>query len=195
MKKLKSLLHKAISLQLKVAYCLLLTACCLMSCNNRRTPQYQYMPDMYESIPYNANGEEGINGNPSNIKPVAGTIPRGGHAAYDIPNTNEGYEKAKVELKNPYETTEDNLANGKKMYDIYCISCHGAKGAGNGYLVQAEKFLGIPSYKDRDITAGSIYHVLVYGRNLMGSHTSQLTYKERWQVIHYVQQLRTDLIK
>ena len=81
------------------------------------------------------------------------------------------------------------------MYDIYCISCHGKNGAGDGTLVQREKFLGVPNYKDRDITEGSIYQVIMYGRNMMGSHASQLTVKERWQITMYVQQLRTELIK
>ena len=35
----------------------------------------------------------------------------------------------------------------------------------------------------------------MHGKNLMGSHSSQLTYKERWQIIHYVEQLRGDLLK
>lgn len=166
-----------------------------ISCNDKRKPQLEYMPDMYVSIPYDADDAEGLNGEPVNSKPVAGTIPVGGHPAYDIPNTPEGYEKAMAEVTNPIEATEENLENGKAMYEIYCISCHGKKGDGNGYLSQAEKFEGIPSYKDRDINAGSIYHVLIHGKNLMGSHSGQLTYNERWQVIHYVEQLRSDLLK
>lgn len=166
-----------------------------ISCNNKRTPQLEYMPDMYVSVPYDVNGVEGVNNKPVNSEPVAGTIPRGGHPAYDISNTDEGYEKAKSELSNPLEATEENLANGKAMFDIYCATCHGSKGDGNGYLSQREKFEGVPSYADRDINAGSIYHVIMYGRNLMGSHASQLTYKERWQVVHYVEKLRTDLAK
>jgi cytochrome c1 len=164
-----------------------------MSCKDRRTPKVEYMPDMYVSIPYDADDAEGLNGNPVNSKPVAGTISRGGHPAYDIPDTADGYDKAKAELKNPLADSEKNLENGKKMYEIYCISCHGKKGHGNGYLSQAEKFEGIPSYKDRDINAGSIYHVIMHGKNLMGSHSSQLTYNERWQIIHYVEKLRADL--
>jgi mono/diheme cytochrome c family protein len=167
----------------------------LVSCNDKRTPQTQYMPDMYVSVPYKTDGENGLKGEPVNSKPVSGTIPRGGHPAYDIGNTNEGYEKAKAEVKNPLEKTDKNLENGKKMYTIYCISCHGKKGDGNGYLSQAEKFEGIPNYKDRDITEGSIYHVLIHGKNLMGSHSSQLTYKERWQIVQYVEVLRADLLK
>ena len=94
----------------------------LASCGDKRTPQMQYMPDMYESTPYDTDAENGLNGNPVNRKPVAGTIPRGGHPAYDIADTNEGYEKAKADLKNPLERNEANLANGKAMYTIYCTS-------------------------------------------------------------------------
>ena len=180
------------NLKLIIALCILTS---IISCNDKRTPQVQYMPDMYESVPYNVNGADGLNGNSVNIKPVAGTIPRGGHPAYDIPNTNEGYEKAKAELKNPLEATEANIENGKKMYDIYCASCHGKKGDGQGVLSQREKFEGIPNYADRDLNAGNIYHVIMYGKGLMGSHASQLTYTERWQITQYVEKLRTDLSK
>lgn len=166
-----------------------------VSCNDKRKPQVQYMPDMYESVPYDANGVNGVNNGPVNLKPVAGTIARGGHPAYDIADTAEGYDKAKAELTNPLEATEANLANGKAMYDIYCAACHGKKGDGNGILSQREKFEGIPNYADRDINAGSIYHVIMHGKGLMGSHSSQLTYKERWQIVHYVEKLRTDLAK
>ena len=61
--------------------------------------------------------------------------------------------------------------------------------------MKREKFLGVPSYADRDITLGSIYHVLIYGRNAMGSHSGQLNIKERWQVSHYAMELRKELIK
>jgi hypothetical protein len=35
----------------------------------------------------------------------------------------------------------------------------------------------------------------MHGKNLMGSHSAQLTYNERWQVVHYVEKLRADLLK
>ncbi len=166
-----------------------------VSCNNKRKPQVQYMPDMYVSVPYDANGVYSAGGAVVNRAPVAGTISRNGVVAYDIPDTNAGYEKAKLELKNPLANNEKNLENGKKMYGIYCAVCHGAKGDGNGILPKREKFLGIPNYKDRDITEGSIYHVLMYGKNMMGSHSSQLTHTERWQVVQYVEKLRNELKK
>ena len=168
----------------------------LSSCWGDKTkPNYQYMPDMYHSVGYDTYGE---NPNYSNgmttQKPAEGTIARG-QVPYEYEHTNEGYEAAKLELKNSLEVNEANLENGKKTYDIYCMSCHGKAGAGDGVLVQREKILGIPNYKDRDITEGSIYHVIMHGRNMMGSHSSQLTAKERWQVTMYVQQLRNELLK
>ncbi|CAM1349036.1 c-type cytochrome [Tenacibaculum insulae] len=165
----------------------------LASCNNKRTPQVQFMPDMYVSVPYDVNGAEGLNANMVNRLPVAGTVSRKGIVAYDIPNTQEGYEKAKAELKNPLATTEKSLAKGKELYGIYCASCHGTKGDGNGVLSQRDKFNGIPNYKDRDLNSGNIYHVIMYGKNLMGSHAAQLQYKERWQVVQYVEKLRSEL--
>jgi mono/diheme cytochrome c family protein len=173
----------------------LVLALVLSSCWGDKTkPNYQYMPDMYKSVGYetysvNPNFENGM----TTQVPVEGTIARG-QAPYEYADTNEGYDAAKVELTNVLEVSEKNLEKGKMLYDIYCISCHGKTGAGDGVLVQREKILGVPNYKDRDITAGSIYHVIMHGRNLMGSHSSQLTIEERWQVVMYVEQLRTELM-
>ena len=174
-----------------VAFALLLTSCW----SDKTKPNYQYMPDMYKSVGYetyseNPNYANGMTTQP----PVEGTIARG-QVPYDFENTNEGYERAKVALTNPMEQNEHNLEKGKMLYDIYCVYCHGKTGAGDGTLVQREKILGVPIYKDRDITAGSIYHVIMYGRNMMGSHASQLTVNERWQVTMYVEQLRSELLK
>jgi mono/diheme cytochrome c family protein len=171
----------------------------LVSCGNDRPTErkVQYMGDidMYNPIPYETYSTNPIFDNGLSAQlPVEGTIARG-TAVYEYPNSEEGYQMAKDSLRSPLEATEKNLENGKAMYIIYCATCHGDKGDGMGTLVKNEKFLGVPNYKDRDITQGSIYHVLMYGRNLMGSHSSQLTETERWQVVHYVESLRADLLK
>ena len=114
---------------------------------------------------------------------------------YEFEDTNEGYDLAKNTLFSPIEKNEENLAKGKELYGVYCAVCHGAKGDGQGILMKREKFLGIPSYADRDITEGSTYHVLMYGKNLMGSHASQVDSKERWQISQYVLSLRGKLVK
>ncbi len=169
----------------------------LASCADKRKRQVQYMADtdMYTAVPYDTYAADSVfkNGTSAQL-PVEGTIARG-NVPFDYLNSEAEYLRAKDSLMSPLKVTEANLANGKKMYDIYCASCHGAKGDGQGPLVQNEKFLGIPNYKDRELTEGSIYYVIMHGRNLMGSHSSQLNATERWQVVQYVEKLRNDMLK
>ena len=174
---------------------ILLSLFFMTSCFDSSKPNYQYFPNMYESVGYGTYDESDAfpNGIEAQL-PVEGSVPRGWQP-YEFEDSNEGYELAKVNLTSPLLNNEDNLANGKKMYEIYCSVCHGSKGDGNGILMEREKFLGIPSYADRDITEGSIYHVLMYGINLMGSHAGQVNDEERWQISQYVLKLRKDLLK
>lgn len=173
----------------------------LVSCFNKREPNYQFMPNMYESAGYETYQwvDNGVfKDNMEAQLPVEGTIRRGWQP-YEYPDTPEGLIQAKAELQNPLlEDTlnfEANIANGKVLYDIYCAVCHGETGDGKGILNERGKFMGIPNYKDRQITQGSIYHVMYYGLNAMGSYASQINEKERWQVALYVEKLRNDLIK
>lgn len=166
------------------------------SCFNKNTPNYQFMPNMYESAGYETYGEAAFRNGVEAQLPVDGTIPRG-YVPFDIENTTEGYELAKASLVNPLDSTQVDAVRGKELYDIYCGICHGNKGDGQGKLVKREKILGIPSYADagRAITEGSIYHTIYYGKNAMGSYANQLNEEERWQVVSYVLKLKADLEK
>ena len=166
-----------------------------VSCKKDSAPNYQFFPNMYESVGYetyseNAGFEDGVTAQ----IPVEGTIKRG-WMPFEVPNTAEGRIYAKDSLVSPIKNTDKNLKKGKELFGIYCTVCHGKKGKGNGILVMNEKFLGVPSYKDRDITTGSIYHTIYYGLNSMGSHAAQLDANERWQVSMYVSTLKADLTK
>lgn len=165
----------------------------LQSCFDKSRPNYQFMPNMYEPVGYETYGKSDAfkNGIEAQL-PVEGTISRG-FVPYEYENSVEGYNAARDSLFSPLEKNEANLAKGKALFTIYCSVCHGDKGDGKGILVQREKFLGVPSYADRPITEGSIYHVLMYGLNAMGSHASQLSSTERWQVVQYVEKLKADL--
>ena len=164
----------------------------LFSCKNDKKPNYQFFPNMYESVAYETYSESNAfkNGKEGQL-PAQGSIKRG-FEVYDLPNTPAGYEASKGNLS-PLDSSAVNLEKGKELFNIYCISCHGEKGDGKGKLVQREKFLGVPSYKDRAITVGSVFHVETYGLNAMGSHANQLSKKERWQVAEYVMKLKSEL--
>jgi mono/diheme cytochrome c family protein len=190
----------------------------ISSCSSKGSPNYEYMPNMYRSIPYDAYGEYDVfeKGHSALIPPI-GTIARG-HSLFEYENNTEGYELAKKELKSPLtNSSEIDQKMGKELYNIYCAVCHGNKGDGNGILVKREKILGIPGYSyvskldddgnvetdslgndikiGRLINEGSTYHTIFYGKNTMGSYANQLNEMERWLVTHYVLKLKSELEK
>lgn len=174
---------------------LLIASLAMVSCFNPKKPNYQYMPNMYEPVGYETYGEYEIFENEMEAKlPAEGSIPRGWQP-YDYENSTAGLELARAELKMTLPVTEKNLAEGAKLYSIYCAICHGDAGDGQSILMKREKFLGIPSYADpgRNITEGSIYHVQMYGLNSMGSYASQTNELERWQITQHVLNLMAAL--
>jgi len=169
-----------------------------IACQDNSTPNYQYMPNMYEPVSYET--YEKVDFLPSEseaMTPPANTINRG-WLPYGIANTPEGKELARLNTS-PLDSMsrDDNFIKGKEMYDIYCAICHGAKGQGQGILVKREKILGVPSYDDaaRNITVGTTFHTVQYGLNSMGSYASQMNTTEMWQVSEYVMKLKQDLTK
>lgn len=169
----------------------------VVSCKKDSRPNYQFMPNMYESVGYETYAESDAfkNGKEGQM-PAEGSIPRG-FTPFEIDNTTDGYNFAKTSLMSPMDSTQVDLVQGKALYDIYCGICHGNKGDGQGNLVKREKILGIPSYADvgRAITEGSVYHTIYYGKNAMGSYANQLNETERWQVVAYVMDLKAKLEK
>ncbi|MEL6811980.1 MAG: cytochrome c [Bacteroidota bacterium] len=173
----------------------LVASLAMVSCFDTDKPNYQYMPNMYEPVGYETYGEyEVFPGEMEAMLPAEGSIPRGWQP-YDYPDTTEGLNLAKAELKNPIPVTEESLEKGKELYDIYCAVCHGVKGDGQGILMQREKILGVPSYdaEGRVITEGGVYHVQMYGLNSMGSYASQTNELERWQITQHVMNLKATL--
>lgn len=175
----------------------------LSSCHrDSNSPGWEYMPDMYRSPDYETNSPNpNFADSSSNRKPVMGTISRGAYPyesnilndmPYPYPNTNEGYEEAGAKLKNPIPHTDKVVADGKVMFNKYCIHCHGESGKGDGSLTKNGKFPNPPSYSGplKDLPEGKMFHTLTYGKNMMGSHASQLTKEERWKIIQYVQTLQ-----
>lgn len=164
-----------------------------ISCNDKLKPNYQFFPNMYESVGYETYAESDAfkNGKEGQLVPE-GAVKRG-FVPYEIPNTPEGYTLAKETLQSPLDSLSLNTEKGKELFNIYCSVCHGEKGDGKGILVEREKFLGVPSYADREINGGSIFHVITYGLNSMGSHANQLSQEERWQVTDYVLKLKSEL--
>ncbi|OSZ81470.1 hypothetical protein CAP36_09640 [Chitinophagaceae bacterium IBVUCB2] len=168
----------------------------LISCNKtRRSEGRAYMPDMAYSRAYETYSstenlkEKGIN---YTSMPVAGTIARGDAAGYTLKNDSTGYA-ASAANKNPFSADSIDMKEAERLYLINCGICHGAKLDGNGPLWNGGDgpYPAAPRNLITDpITAnmseGTMFHSVTYGRNSMGSYASQLTTKQRWEVVAYI---------
>ncbi|WP_185852203.1 c-type cytochrome [Blattabacterium cuenoti] len=175
---------------------------------DKTKPNIVYMPDMYYSEAYEPYSDPYPNyketkkikipfflkNKTSSLLSVKGTISRN-DLFYDLIDIEKNKElnNSKNIVKNPlynHEEKEITIKKGKKLYQINCSICHGKNGDGEGELVKNEKIFGIPNYKDRDLTIGSIYYVVTYGKNNMNSYASQLNEIDRWRVSEYVMFLK-----
>lgn len=177
----------------------LLVLFAVSSCKDPLSPGVEYMPDMYRTSAVKAYVNYDYPDSITARMPVEGTIPyaaepeeRYNKMPYPFPNTPEGYEAAGVNIKSTVEETEENLAEGKRLYTNYCMMCHGEQGKGDGILVQREKFPPPPSYSGqlKDLPEGKMFHSVTFGKGLMGPHASLLSKTERWKIIQYVKQLQ-----
>jgi mono/diheme cytochrome c family protein len=176
----------------------------------------EYAPNMYHSVAYEpltqitdedagrwANALDNDRGeyfnsnkyNPFRMTmrvPPANTVRRtaNGWLPYRGHNDTTGLRLAN-KLINPMDTTKEVLAAGKVLFETYCKHCHGAGGGGDGKV--SEKFPGVANLKGdayKNITEGHIFHVITYGKGLMGAHGSQVSPEDRWRIARYVKSLQ-----
>ena len=86
-----------------------------------------------------------------------------------------------------------SVERGGEVYQTFCISCHGAKGAGDG-LVTQRGFPPPPSMltgKSLQMKDGQLFHILTYGQGSMAPFAAQLSRERRWDVINYVRDLQS----
>ncbi len=172
-----------------------------------KKPGLEYMPDMAHSVAVETYDESK---NPdiyadkkSALTPIKGTIPfaqgalfgatrHSAYMPYHHPFSPEGEEAAKKDV-NPLERTPENIAEGKRLFEIYCAPCHGTEGKADGPVTGANNrafpmSAAFSYFTDANLafTEGQMFYTTQYGRNMMGSYASQLNPEERWKVIMYI---------
>lgn len=122
--------------------------------------------------------------------PPPHTVARG-HAPFKY----DGDPVAAEKMANPFknETSEEFRNLGHKNFQIYCMVCHGEKGAGDG-LVAAKmdvKPRNLISAEAKAYPDGRIYYAITAGRGVMGSYAGQIpSERARWAVVNYVRSLQ-----
>ncbi|MFK7953041.1 MAG: cytochrome c [Ekhidna sp.] len=174
----------------------------------------EYAPQMYHSTPYeqlsqitdedagnwlDSNEEDGhgefYNSNPYNEfkmnmrEPVSNTVRRGQPLPYRI--SADDIEAGSLVISPLDSSDTDVVKQGKILYDSYCEHCHGEKGNADGLV--ATPFAGVANLNGaayKEITEGHIFHVITYGKGLMGAHGSQVSPGDRWRIARYVKELQ-----
>ena len=89
--------------------------------------------------------------------------------------------------------TADVLAEGLRLYEKNCLTCHGAKGKGDGpavpFIEPSPMDISTPEAQSR-MTDGEIFWKITEGRNPMPSFKKKLSENERWKLVHYVRSLK-----
>src|SRR5438270_729114 len=110
-------------------------ACAAAAAGCSRMPEkraFEYTRDMTYSLAYDSYAPNPVTRDGLTLqRPVRGTIARG-HFPLHYAATPEDAERAGRELNNPIAPTPRTAADGKALFDIYCVVCHGAEGAGDG---------------------------------------------------------------
>ncbi len=94
-------------------------------------------------------------------------------------------------LKNPVAADEKSVEAGRKLFQIYCVVCHGPAGKGDG-LVGAKLVLqpyDLTAEQTRDRTDGFIWGYMTLGGAVMPTYANDLSPKERWHVVNYVRKV------
>lgn len=93
-------------------------------------------------------------------------------------------------LKNPVPPTAESVARGQERFGIYCLTCHGAGGKGDGPV-------GVKYVPPTDLSGeyvqtkpdGDIFYTITYGGvAIMPSYGDAMSVEDRWHIVNYIKQ-------
>ena len=194
---------------LLTAHCLLLTSAC------RRD-----MQDQPKAIAYRPSTffKDGVSARP----PVEGTVPRGylradrefyfgkkpgygtaGGSQRVAPETGAATNPTAMfpdDVESfPFPITKEVLDRGQERYQIFCSSCHGLTGYGDGMVARRGFNKPAPASfhqdKLRQAPVGHFFDAITNGWGAMPSHASQIPVEDRWKIIAYIRALQLSQMK
>ena len=94
-------------------------------------------------------------------------------------------------LKSPYHDEPLTLANGEELFGLYCASCHGESGYGDGAAGGAlgQKPANFHDSLVKKQSDGSLFWKLSNGKGNMPPFQNVFTAEQRWQLVAYLRKL------
>jgi mono/diheme cytochrome c family protein len=93
----------------------------------------------------------------------------------------------------PLPLTAERLAQGQRVFNITCATCHTRVADGNPVAKRIGAMGVIANLHDKRIVElpdGEIFNTITYGKNNMFSYADKLSPEERWAVIAYLRTLQ-----
>ena len=118
--------------------------------------------------------------------------------AYSVPTTGREdsldlYTSDLHTMKNPVARSAASVGRGRKVFNTYCIVCHGPQGAGDGTV--SGRFMGLVPALTTDQAKGRsdgyLYAIIRHGRGAMPPYGDKVRDQtDRWNVVNYVRTLQ-----
>ncbi|MBI5492452.1 MAG: cytochrome c [Deltaproteobacteria bacterium] len=93
-----------------------------------------------------------------------------------------------VRIKNPMEPKLASIERGEARFNIYCATCHGDGGKGDG--VVGQKYVAPTDLTSDYVQAkpdGDIFYTITYGGlAIMPSYGDSVPAEDRWHIVNYI---------
>ena len=92
----------------------------------------------------------------------------------------------------PFPITEETMQRGRERFEIFCSTCHGLSGHGDGMIVRRgyRKAANFHDDRLRQAPVGHFFDVITNGWGAMPSYAPQVPVQDRWAIIAYIRALQ-----
>lgn len=162
------------------------------------TPRIRIFPDMVAQPKYQMQQASSLFADGRAMRPPApGTIALG--ALEDNAPFYQGKANDQWVAEFPVPVTRQLMERGHERFGIYCATCHGLTGEGDGITSIRATTRGDPNWVPplslhvdsvRDQPVGQIYNTITNGVRKMPAYGSQIPPADRWAIVLYVRALQ-----
>jgi mono/diheme cytochrome c family protein len=162
------------------------------------TPRLDIFSDMNFQPKYKAQAASPLFADGRAMRPpLPGTVSQGGLEADD--HFYRGMSDGKLAATFPMRPTRALMERGRQRFNIYCATCHGLLGAGDGMIsIRAMKRgegtwtppVSLQSATIRDEPVGQIFNTITNGVRKMPSYAAQIVPEDRWAIVLYLRALQ-----
>ncbi len=94
-------------------------------------------------------------------------------------------------LRNPFTNNPKAIAEGKKIYESTCWTCHGLSGKGDGPAAASmnPKPADHTSGKLMNESDGALLWKITKGRGAMPAYEQMFSKQQRWKLVSYIREL------